>query len=162
MIIIAIFLTGIGGGIVLGSKLNPFAKGEIKSLNHIAIRVADFEQSMAYYRDTLGFSEAFRFEDENGNPSFAYLQINASTFMEIIPATEENQPGFDHFGLETDQIETIVSDLKEKGLEASGPLVSSRTGTHIGFTKDPDGINIELIRPVDGSLHRKVMDAWKD
>ncbi|MDR0730055.1 MAG: VOC family protein, partial [Treponema sp.] len=57
-------------------------------LAHIAIRARDVEKSAAFYRDVLGFPEAFRMHMP-GEPSPVltgiYLYIAESQFIEIFP-----------------------------------------------------------------------------
>ncbi|UZD24660.1 VOC family protein [Algoriphagus halophytocola] len=151
---------GLTVGITLGKKLQPIEKGEILGINHIAIATEDFEKSASYYRDTLGFPLAIEFKDEEGNPAWSYFQVSKTTFIELVPASPSRPAGLDHFGLETSGTESLLKQLRDFGLDANGPRVSSLTGIHIGTTKDLDGVPIEFIGAVPGSAHRKAMDGW--
>ncbi|PZX50220.1 VOC family protein [Algoriphagus chordae] len=151
---------GLTAGIAVGTKLQTEEKGEILGINHIAIVTEDFEKSASYYRDTLGFPLAIEFKDQDGNPAWSYFQVSKSTFIELVPASASRPAGLEHFGLETSGTESLLDHLREMGLDVNGPRVSSLTGIHIGTTKDLDGVNIEFIGAVPGSVHRKAIDDW--
>ena len=153
---------GLSAGIAIGKKLQTAEKGEILGINHIAIATEDFEKSASYYRDTLGFPLAIEFKDDEGNPAWSYFQVSKNTFIELVPASPTRPAGLEHFGLETSGTESLLDHLRDLGLEVDGPRISSLTGIHIGTTKDPDGVAIEFIGAVPGSVHRKAMDDWDD
>jgi len=56
-------------------------------LNHVGMYVKNFDESMNFYTKTMGFREAFSFNDKEGKPTLTYLQINRDTFLELAPAT---------------------------------------------------------------------------
>ncbi|WP_339701739.1 VOC family protein [Algoriphagus aquimarinus] len=151
---------GLTAGIAVGTKLHADEKGGILGINHIAIVAEDFEKSVSYYRDTLGFPLAIEYKDDKGNPAFSYFQVSKSTFIELVPATANRPAGLEHFGLETSGTESLLDHLRDLGLDINGPRISTLTGIHIGTTKDIDGVNIEFIGTVPGSVHRKAIDDW--
>tara|TARA_R110002051_G_C8662799_1_gene489265 strand:+ start:712 stop:1227 length:516 start_codon:yes stop_codon:yes gene_type:complete len=155
-------LIGLTAGIAVGKKLQNDEKGKILGINHIAIVAEDFEKSSSYYRDTLGFPLAIEFKDDQGNPAWSYFQVSKNTFIELVPASATRPAGLEHFGLETRGTESLLDHLRELGLDINGPRVSTLTGIHIGTTKDLDGVNIEFIGTVPGSVHRKAIDDWKE
>ena len=150
-------------GYFLGRQTGPTpaGKGEIIGLNHVGLRVSDFERARDFYMNTLGFKLAYQFDDADGKPIFAYIQVSQSTFLELTPANAEHPAGFDHFGFETNQIDSVAAYYQQAGIEAADPTVSTFTGIHLSMAKDLDGIRFELIEPVEGSRLRAVMDAWE-
>src|SRR5580704_18730086 len=68
-------------------------------LNHVGIFVKDFEESMRFYTQTMGFREAFTIKDPTGKPVLAYLQITQDTFLELAPSTPERPVGLSHIGI---------------------------------------------------------------
>lgn len=150
-------------GFFLGREKSPSAPapGPIVGLNHVGLRVADFERARDFYVNTLGFKLAYQFDNEQGAPIFAYVQISKNTFLELIPADDQHPAGFDHFGFETNQIDALAAQYQQAGIEADTPRVSTFTGIHLSMARDLDGIRFELIEPVEGSRLRQVMDAWE-
>ncbi len=133
----------------------------VLGLSHVGLRVADFDRARDFYVNTLGFKLAYQFDTPEGKPIFAYVQISKNTFLELIPADGEHQPGFDHYGLESTQLKALATQYKKAGIETADPSVSTFTGIHLCMAKDPDGIRFELIEPVAGSRLRQVIDAWQ-
>ncbi|WP_411893328.1 VOC family protein [Winogradskyella sp. A2] len=162
IIILAIpilFFSGLITGQYIGFENNK--EGKIIGLNHVGIRVADFDKASNFYTNTMGFPMIYKFDDKNGQLIFAYFQINKSTFIELMPANKEHPEGIDHFGLETHNNEALVSDFHNLGIECTKSQVSPFTQVNIAHAKDLNGIYFEIIEAVEGSALRKVMDNWE-
>lgn len=149
---------GFGLGRLTGQ---PVEEPEVLGLSHVGLRVADFDRARDFYVHTLGFKLAYQFDNESGNPIFAYIQISKNTFLELIPADPQHPPGFDHYGLESTRLIELAAQYKQAGIESADPSVSTFTGIHLCMAKDRDGIRFELVEPVAGSRLREVMDAWE-
>ena len=137
-------------------------EGEIIGLNHVGIRVSEFDKAANFYENTMGFPMIYRFNDDNGQLIFAYFQINKSTFIELMPADEERPEGIDHFGLETQNNEAVVNDFRSLGIESTKSNVSPFTNVNIAHAKDLNGVYFEIIEAIEGSELRRVMDNWKE
>lgn len=150
-------------GIVAGSSIATLTSqgGRIVGLNHAAISVADYAGATAFYAKQMGFREAFSFREQNGAPYFTYFQINKNTFLEVMQATPERPAGCPHFGLEVENLDSVVADLAKRGVQVRAPSLSPRTGTRIALVTAPGGVNIELLEMGPSSLHRKAIDGWK-
>lgn len=133
---------------------------EILGLNHVALSVTDFDEAARFYTETLGFREAFRFVDSNGKPA-AYFQINRGTFIELMSANPQRPAGFVHFGLEIGDANSVVGQLRARGMEVRDPSVSPRSGAAVAVGTTPQGTSVELIQALPGSAHRKAMDSWR-
>ncbi len=151
-------------GLTVGLALQPAwaQQGRIVGLNHVAVSVADYQRATAFYGKQMGFREAFSFREPDGSPYFTYFQINRNTFVEVMQATAARPAGCPHFGLEVEGLEGVIAQLKQRGVEVRAPSVSPRTGTRSAVVTGPGGINMELLEFGPDSLHRKVIDAWKN
>lgn len=149
-------------GFFLGRQSSPTPEdeGPIIGLNHVGLRVSDFDRARDFYVNTLGFKLAYQFDNDQGKPIFAYIQVSRSTFLELIPADADHPAGFDHYGFETNQIDALAARYQRAGIEADTPTKSTFTGIHLSMAKDLDGIRFELIEPVEGSRLREVIDNW--
>ena len=154
-----VFAIGVLVGLAIESTLAQ--PGGVVGLNHVAVSVADFEAARSFYSKQMGFREAFSFREADGTPYFLYLQINRNTFVEVMQATPARPAGCPHFGLEVQNLDAVVAQLKQRGVEVRPPSVSPRTGTRIALASGPGGIDMELLEFGPESLHRKVIEAWK-
>lgn len=136
--------------------------GKILGLNHVSIRVADFDEASDFYENTMGFPMVYKFNDDNGQLIFAYFQINKSTFLELMQADEEHPEGLDHFGLETYNNEAVVRDFHGKGIQCTKSVISPFTRVNIAHAKDLNGVYFEIMEATAGSDLRQAMDNWKE
>jgi catechol 2,3-dioxygenase-like lactoylglutathione lyase family enzyme len=150
-------------GILVGAAIQPglAQQGRIVGLNHVAVSVTDYTAATDFYARQMGFREAFSFREADGSPYLAYFQVNRNTFVEVMQATAARPPGCPHFGLEVEHLDSVVAQLRGRGVEVRAPSVSPRTGTRIAVASGPGGVNMELLEFGPASLHRKVIDAWK-
>jgi len=154
-----VFFAGLLAGLAVQSALAQ--QGWIIGLNHVAVSVADYAGATDFYRRQMGFHEAFSFREPDGTPYFTYFQINRDTFVEVMQATTARPAGCPHFGLEVQNLDSTIDQLKQRGVRIAAPSVSPRTQTRSAVVSGPGGVNIELLEFGPDSLHRKVMDAWK-
>jgi predicted enzyme related to lactoylglutathione lyase len=91
----------------------------------------------------------------------AVVFVTGATFVEVMQATPDRPVGCPHFGLEVEQLDSTVAQLRQRGVQVRAPSLSPRTGSRIAVATAPGGVNIELLEFGSQSLHRKVIDAWK-
>jgi catechol 2,3-dioxygenase-like lactoylglutathione lyase family enzyme len=155
------FAAGIGVGAFLmqpgRAQTNP---GLGLRLNHVGIYVKDFDESMRFYTQTMGLREAFTIKNAEGKPTLAYLQITRDTFLELAPATAERPVGLSHIGIWPENQSAAVAMLRERGVKVDEPRVGS-TKTSITNVIDPNGVRLELVDFLAGSLPKKAIDEWK-
>jgi catechol 2,3-dioxygenase-like lactoylglutathione lyase family enzyme len=157
---VLVFLTGLIVGVAIESG---FAQGgRVVGLNHVAVSVTDYAGATSFYGRQMGFREAFSFREPNGAPYFTYFQINRGTFIEVMQATPERPVGCPHFGLEVQGLDGLIDQLKARGVQIRVPSVSPRTRTRSAVVSGPGGVNIELLEFGPDSLHRRVMESWKE
>ena len=150
-------------GVLVGAEIRPglAQQGRILGLNHVAVSVADYKGAVDFYARQMGFRPAFSFQEPDGSPYLTYLQINRNTFVEVMQATPDRPVGCPHFGLEVEQLDSAVEQLRQRGVQVRDPSLSPRTGSRIAVATAPGGVNIELLEFGPQSLHRKVIDGWK-
>jgi len=157
----AFFTAGIGVGALLmqpgraQTNSNPGLR-----LNHVGIYVKDFDESMRFYTQTMGFREAFIAKDPSGKPVLAYLQITRDTFLELAPATAERPVGLSHIGIWPQDMSAAIAALRQRGVKLDDPRTGS-TKASITNVIDPNGVRLELVDFLPGSLQKKAIDDWK-
>ena len=60
-------------------------------LAHVGICVSDLEKSRAFYRDVLGFEEAFDTKKPDGSVAVAFFKVNDQQFIELFPRLPADQ-----------------------------------------------------------------------
>ena len=151
-------------GIVVGGFLmQPGAAQQSPSpglrLNHVGVFAKDYDESFRFYTQTMGFREAFTIKDKDGKPTLSYLQISKDTFLELAPANAR-PVGLSHVGIWPYDLSSTVAALRARGVKVEDPRTGA-TKTSITNATDPDGVRLELLDFLPGSLPRKAMDDWK-
>ena len=130
----------------------------IVGLNHVAISVPDIDKAVDYYTKTMGFPEAFRQTNAQGQVQLVYVQISQNTFIELQPAN--GRPlGVSHFGLVVDNMKDAVAMFKSRGAEV-GDINLSGTKAILSNITAPNGIRMELAELPPESLHKQAMQRW--
>src|ERR1044071_8690003 len=151
-------------GIAVGALLTQSVAGQNRStghrINHVGISVTNFDESLKFYTQVMGFKEAYRFPSQNGQPSTTFLQVNRDTFIEMAPANGR-PAGLTHIGLYSDDAQASVMQFRQAGTTVADARPSENSGSKLSNVTAPDGIRIEINEQPAGSLMRKAMDAWK-
>jgi len=134
------------------------------SAHHVGITVADLDSTLPFYRDTLGFEVAARFEvggdafaEGVGVPDasarFAHLDANGITLelVEYDPTGESvhadlASPGAAHVGFAVSDVHEIHESLPDDVPTISPPR-ETESGTTICFLRDPEGNLVEVLDP---------------
>ena len=96
-------------------------------------------EAAAFYTEKMGFKEAFRNSDAQGNPTAIYLQISKNTFLELQQANAQRPAGVNHFGLEAPNIKTAVALFKSARCDGDRPGRAERLfGCHPGERDRPE------------------------
>jgi catechol 2,3-dioxygenase-like lactoylglutathione lyase family enzyme len=159
-----LFLAGLlcGSAVQATMAQNDGAGATGVVLNHVGLAVPSIPDAAAFYTQKLGFKEAFRNSDAQGNPTAIYLQISKTTFLELQQANAQRPAGINHFGLEAPNISTTVSTFKQRGATATDPgAPSAFSHAILANVTDLNGLRIELAEMGPDSLQRKAMDSWK-
>ncbi len=111
--------------------------------------VYDVEAAIEFYRDRLGFHL-----DMHPAPGFAGLSrgdlklyLNAPGAGGAGQAGGDPEPGgWNRFQVETDDLDPLVDELRDKGASFRGDLVEGKGGRQI-LVEDPAGNPVELFEP---------------
>jgi len=151
------------GGMVVGALLLQVGVAQDASrrgVNHIGISTQNYDAALAFYRDTLGATEAFTIRNPDGTVRITYLQLSRETFIELLPAAAGQPTGVAHIGIETGDVAASVANLRAKGISVDDPTVGV-SKSHVARIRDPDGVQIEVMQMGPDSLQRQAIDAWK-
>jgi len=118
--------------------------------HHVAIRVHDFDASVKFYTEVLGFTERVRWGEGNGRGIL--LDTGDGNYLEIFaggaPGTKP-EGAFLHLALRTDNVDKAIEVARAAGMEVTVEPKDVSLGTvpaRIAFFKGPDGEIIELFQ----------------
>ena len=142
----------------------------IIGIHHTAINATDFDRSLAFYRDTLGFT-VLRQREISGERLASLTNLpeprartamlaagnNLIELFEYLAPPPRNMVarpcdvGITHVALLVSDIQAAYEGLSAKGVEFNcapgfvpeGPM----KGWTITYFRDPDGISLELMQP---------------
>jgi len=160
MLFVTGLLVGVGLHTVAAQSGDKGPNTGLIAMNHVAITVPNFDETLNYYTKTLGFPQAFVVKNPDGTPRLAYVQISKNTFVEIQPGMPGAPASYNHFGIHVEKLASAVEMFKARGAKvaASNP---SPTNAVLGNITDLNGLRIELAELPPNSLHRQAMDRWK-
>jgi methylmalonyl-CoA/ethylmalonyl-CoA epimerase len=129
---------------------------KITKINHIAILVGDLESPLNFWRDALGL-ELTQVEEVPGEQArIAFLPTGDSEIELVQPTTddsglarylEKRGPGMHHICLEVDDIDGMLAQLKEKGVQLINEEAKvGSEGRRYAFVhpKSASGVMVEL------------------
>ncbi|HVZ22282.1 MAG TPA: VOC family protein [Vicinamibacterales bacterium] len=132
----------------------------VEMLNHVGVNVPNVAEAVTYYTQKMGYREAFRANDANGNPRLVYMQISRNTFLELQPATPGRPAGVTHYGLVVRNAPEAVQTFRQRGLTVTD-TTKSDTGVVLANITDPYMGRVELVEITPDSLHAKAIRGWK-
>lgn len=130
----------------------------ISQIAHWALKVADLDRSLAFYRDTLGFAEMMRINQEDGQLMLVYLRVTDTQFVELFPrgrgnaAPDEDTTSMHHVCLQVQSIAETAAHLRKLGVELYRTPKLGLDGNNQCWIKDPDGNRIEFMEMLPGNM----------
>lgn len=128
------------------------------TFHHVALQTSDFEKSLKFYTEGLGF-EVYRTFVASSGKKVALLDIGEGSYFEIFSDGEKNCSKRDyagryfHLALKVDDAFAAYKRAVEYGAEEMGKAPREMAlpsqppiPTVIGFVKGPDGEEIEFFQ----------------
>ena len=123
----------------------------IKSFDHVAITVKDFDEIVNWYVKNLGLSVKRIFENKERGIRIAFLEAGGQAVLEFLgfidpekavvgPTLKAEETGIKHVSFFVDDIDETCRSLKKAGVK-----FSAYTPERAVF-KDPNGTIVELRR----------------
>ena len=118
-------------------------------LDHMHILSPNVEATATWFERMFG-AEVIR-TMQQGKPRVDLQLGGADIFIAPLPPDAKPSPanpyqGLDHFGLTVHNLDTVVTELKAKGVTFTTEPHEVRPGTRIAFLRTPDGVRIELLQ----------------
>jgi catechol 2,3-dioxygenase-like lactoylglutathione lyase family enzyme len=154
-----LFAAGLLSGLAVQAVVAQNASGVVM-MNHVGINVPNIAEAVTYYTEKMGYREAFRVNDDKGQPRLVYMQISRNTFLELNPANAQRPAGFTHYGLHVENAAAAVERFRKNGVKVSDTNTSDTKAILANIT-DPYMGRIELAELTPESLHQKAIQGWK-
>ena len=127
------------------------ASVRVTEFDHLVLRCADVEQTLAWYIERLGLAPDRVDEWRRGEVPFPSVRVNADTIIDLIPATGptgelDRLDHLDHICLVIDVTDLAVLAASGEFDVVQGPVRRSGArgeGTSV-YVRDPDGLVVEL------------------
>lgn len=132
---------------------------KIKRIDHVAIVVEDIDLGLKFWQHTLGLDLDHVEEVAEQQAKVAFLPTGQSEVELVKPTTEDSGvarflakrgPGIHHICFEVEGLESILSDLKDRGVRLINETpVLGAGGHHIAFIhpESTQGVLVELFEP---------------
>ena len=133
---------------------------EIKKINHIAVVVKDIDAALAFWRDQLGLTLDHLEDVPSQSSKIAFLPVGEGE-VELVQPTdsdsglakflEKRGEGMHHLCIEVNDIQGMLSTLKEKGVRLINEEPISLPGRKMAFIhpKSASGVLVELYEIID-------------
>lgn len=120
-------------------------------LHHIHVRSPEPRKSAKWYVDNLGCKVL----GESDNNGVLFVRVDLSgTLINVtgVPVASKPGPGdssvhygLEHFGVQVDDLASLMASLKKKGVKVFQDLTVTPSGTKMAFIEAPDNVRIELL-----------------
>jgi catechol 2,3-dioxygenase-like lactoylglutathione lyase family enzyme len=157
---VMLFAAGLLAGLAVHVGLAQSANSGVVMMNHVGINVPSIPEAITYYTQKMGYKEAFRVNDDKGQPRLVYMHVSKNTFLELNVANAQRPAGFTHYGLHVDSVAAAVAKFRANGVTVSDTNVSDTKAILANIT-DPYMGRIELAELPPDSLHSKAIQSWK-
>jgi len=119
-------------------------------IHHAAIRVHDFDASVKFYTEVLGFTERVRWGE--GDKRGILLDTGDGNYLEIFAGGAPGpkpEGAFLHLALRTDDVDAAIEVARAAGMEVTVEPKDVSLGpvqARVAFFKGPDGEIIEFFQ----------------
>ncbi len=157
----ALFTAGLITGLAVHVAMAQGPNTGVSMMNHIGINVPNIPDAIKYYTEKMGYREAFRVTDNNGQPTLVYMHISRNTFLELQQAAADRPAGFTHYGLVVDDAAASVAAFRNRGATVTDVTKSAGTKVNLANVTDQYMGRVELVEITPESLHSQAIQSWK-
>jgi lactoylglutathione lyase len=154
-----IFVLGLALGVAVATKSQGSKIAGMNGVNHIGLSVDNFDESVAFYEQKMGFHEVDRIHNDKGETVLVFVQVSRDTFLELAPSNANRPAGLTHFGINVDSASAAASALKERGITVGDPRNVGTQWTIANVTAPGGRIELSELGP-ESSL-AKATASWK-
>lgn len=120
-----------------------YSYGDNMKVKYATIIVEDMDESIKFYTEVMGLEIDSQHNPQPG-ATITLLKGEGDAMIELIKNTE-NETGLFSVGMDVEDINTTVKELKSKGARITMEPIPITVGT-LAFLEDPNGVKIALIQ----------------
>ena len=123
--------------------------GPLHGFHHLALAVRDFDASVRFYTDALGFTPALAWGE--GDARGIMLDAGNDNYIELFaggPAEEKPEGVLLHFALRTDNCDAAL----QRAMDAGAVVTMPPTAVDIPATTGPTPVRIAFCKGLDGEI----------
>lgn len=123
-----------------------------KRVAHICIGANDLSATENFYCNILGMEKGFEFVKQGSRYGF-YVKAGETTFIEVFiqeQAANLERPIMKHFCLETEDIDTVIATVRERGWDITDKKQGCDNSWQCWVT-DPSGVAVEIMQYTSNS-----------
>lgn len=139
------------------------ALGATFTVNHVALRTADLERAVRFWRQNFGATEVRRSRIPNIDAAIeiVFLHISGGFHIELVGggtpqalppardiADDYRRAGWRHVAFSVHDLDATLARLAAGGVKAEYRITRADYGLHIALLRDPDGNFVELYAPL--------------
>lgn len=136
------------------------------SANHVALRVADLETAVAWWRDLFGaeIARRSRIPAIDDGIEIAFLRLPGGFHVELVGGGEPVDPGppddiaadyavagWKHIGFEVADLDAALAHFARHGVAPDYRVTRADYGVEIVLIREPGGRYVELYAPLEGA-----------
>ena len=116
-------------------------------LHHVNLRTTDLERTIAFYTEAIGLTNGWR--PDFGFPgAWLYDGARPAVHLNLVSEAAQNADNaIDHVAFAFDELDPALARLDRLNLPYTSPRLVPGTGIRQCFTKDPNGVTVELQGP---------------
>lgn len=138
--------------------------------NHVALRVADLENSVRWWRDVFGAREVRRSKVPTLDPEIeiVFMHISGGFHIELVAGGEPVEPGaptdiaadygvagYKHVGFLVEDLARTLDHMARFGVTPDYRVTRADYGVEIVLIREPSGRFVELYAPLPGASEPK-------
>ncbi|MGZ7209496.1 MAG: VOC family protein [Methanobacterium sp.] len=112
-------------------------------IKYATMIVNDMDESIKFYTEVMGFEIDSQY-DLGPAGAITLMKGEGDAMIELIK-NSENETGLFSVGMDVEDINTTVKELKSKGVKITMEPTTITVGT-LAFLEDPNGVRIALIQ----------------
>ena len=129
-----------------GPRLRSRASGACAGNRaHGAVRQRS-DKARGFYRDLLGFEEAFTLPKPDGSVGSAIIKVNDQQYIELFAEPPGNDGRIHDISFYADDVKALRERLAARGVPVPKEVGKGRVGNPQFTITDPDGHSVELVQ----------------
>ena len=127
----------------------------IVGLAQVSLLAQDLEKSQAFYKEFLGFEEAFALKGSDGALGSVWIKINDRQTIELLPGQDAATDRLNHVSLEVDDAEAMRRYLAARHVKVPDTTARGKSGDFHFTVRDPDDHVVEFVQyAAEGGMRR--------